>query len=55
MNDRWDGPFKISQNVPDTPTSPPTWTQKRAKKMFSLKIFSRTKTGRVKNYELQFQ
>jgi hypothetical protein len=47
MNDQWDGPFKISQNSPDK--SPPTWTQKQAKKFVSLKIFfSRTKTGRVK-------
>jgi hypothetical protein len=49
MNDRWDGPLKISQNGPGIPTSPPTRTPKRANKFFSIKIFfSKTETGRVK-------
>jgi hypothetical protein len=49
MNERWDVPFKISQYGPGTPTSPHPRTEKRAKKMLSLKnFFSRTETGRVK-------
>jgi hypothetical protein len=40
MNNRWDGPFKISQNGLGMPTSPPTQTQKWAKKKFFFKSSS---------------
>jgi hypothetical protein len=29
MNDRWDNPFKISQNSPGTPMGAPTQTVKK--------------------------
>jgi hypothetical protein len=48
MNDRWDSPFKISQNCPDMPTRLPTGTQKQVKKIILKIFFSRNKTGRVK-------
>jgi hypothetical protein len=49
MNGRWDGPFKISQNGPGTPMSPPTETRKWAKtKIFFKSFFFRTETGSAK-------
>jgi hypothetical protein len=37
MNNRWDGPLKISQNGPGTPASPPTQTRKQAKEIIFFK------------------
>jgi hypothetical protein len=48
MNDRWDGPVKISQNGPGNAHEPAHMDPKVSKKK-SLKIFFyKTQTGRVK-------